>query len=69
MSMHGPAVASLLVGQRCGTAPGARLYYLATPDPGFDGRNQAEALDWVLEKNKSLPLQERIRVVYVSTSP
>ena len=25
-SMHGPAVASLLVGEWCGTAPGARLH-------------------------------------------
>jgi serine protease AprX len=68
-SMHGPAVASLLVGRNCGTAPGARLYFLATPDPGADARAQAEALDWVLKKNETLPAAERIRVVSVSASP
>lgn len=68
-SMHGPAVASLLVGQHCGTAPDARLYFLATPDPGNDARMHAEALDWVVEKNKNLPLAERIRAVSVSANP
>lgn len=30
-SMHGPAVASLLVGSNCGTAPDAKVYYAAAP--------------------------------------
>lgn len=30
-SMHGPAVASLLVGEHCGVAPGVELVYAATP--------------------------------------
>jgi subtilisin family serine protease len=68
-SMHGPAVVSLLVGRLCGTAPAARLYFLALPDPGRDARDYAEALDWVLEKNLTLPQAEKIRVVSVSSSP
>src|SRR5512140_1217342 len=60
-SMHGPAVASLLVGRQCGVAPGARLYFVATPDPGRDAKAEADALDWIIEKNKSLPTDERIR--------
>lgn len=68
-SMHGPAVASLLVGRQCGVAPGARLYFVATPDPGRDAKAEADALDWIIEKNKSLPTDERIRVVSVSANP
>ena len=68
-SMHGPAVASLLVGKNCGVAPGARLYFMATPDPGRDASNMAEALDWIVEKNKTLPKTDRIRAVSVSASP
>jgi subtilisin family serine protease len=69
VSMHGPAVVSLLVGRHCGTAPDARLYFLATPDPGRDARTHAEALDWVLDKNQTLPPMEKIRVVSVSAIP
>jgi serine protease AprX len=68
-SMHGPAVASLLVGKRCGTAPGARLYFVATPDPGGDAAREARGLDWILEQNRQLPPDQKIRVVSVSSSP
>ncbi len=30
-SMHGPAMTTQLVGNQCGTAPGARVYYAAVP--------------------------------------
>lgn len=68
-SMHGPAVVSLLLGDHCGTAPGARLYFVATPDPGGDSRWQARGLDWILEQNRELPPAQKIRVVSVSASP
>jgi hypothetical protein len=68
-SMHGPAVASLLVGEQCGTAPGARLYFVATPDPGGDSQWVARGLDWILEQNRQLPPAQKIRVVSVSSSP
>ena len=67
-SMHGPAVASLLVGRHCGTAPDASLYYVAVPDPGKDASEHAEALDWLIERNRALPDKEKIRVVSVSSA-
>lgn len=68
-SMHGPAVTSLLAGEQCGTAPGARLYFVATPDPGGDSQWEARGLDWILEQNRQLPSEQKIRVVSVSSSP
>jgi len=68
-SMHGPAVTSLLVGEQCGTAPGARMYFVAAPDPGGDATWQARGLDWILEQNRELPPAQKIRVVSVSASP
>jgi subtilisin family serine protease len=68
-SMHGPAVASLLVGANCGTAPDARVYYVAAPSWTADTAYQAKALDWVIEQNASLPASNKIRVVSVSAAP
>jgi serine protease AprX len=68
-SMHGPAVASLLVGVNCGTAPDARVYYVAAPSWTADTAYQAEALDWVIEQNASLPASNKIRVVSISAAP
>ena len=69
MSMHGPAVASLLVGTRCGTAPGARLYHVAAPSWTLDTAYQAKALDWLVEQNQSLPAGQTIRVISISAAP
>jgi serine protease AprX len=69
MSMHGPAVASLLVGTQCGTAPGARLYFVAAPSWSLDAAYKAKALDWLVEQNKSLPAGQKIRVISVSCAP
>jgi len=68
-SMHGPAVASLLVGNDCGTAPDAKLYYVAAPSWTKDTAYQAKALDWLVEQNEKLPASEKIRVVSVSAAP
>jgi hypothetical protein len=68
-SMHGPAVTSLLVGTNCGTAPGARVYYVAAPSWTKDTAYQAKALDWIVEQNERLPVSEKIRVVSVSAAP
>ena len=68
-SMHGPAVASLLVGVNCGTAPGARLYYGAVPSWKLDTAYYAKALDWIVAQNAQVPTQEKIRVVSVSAAP
>jgi serine protease AprX len=68
-SMHGPAVASLLVGKICGTAPDARLYYAAAPSWTKDTAYQAQALNWIIEQNKKQPASKKIRVVSVSAAP
>ena len=68
-SMHGPAVASMLVGSNCGTAPDARVYYAAVPMWKADSAYFAKALDWIISQNKKLPSSEKIRVVSVSASP
>jgi len=68
-SMHGPAVASLLAGNRMGAAPGVKIYYVAAPSWLADAAYYAKALDWILAQNRKLPKAERIRVVSVSAAP
>ncbi len=68
-SMHGPAVASLLVGENCGTAPGAKVFYVAAPSWTKDTAFQAQALNWIIEQNSKLPADGKIRVVSVSAAP
>jgi serine protease AprX len=68
-SMHGPAVTSLLVGENCGTAPGASVYYAAVPSWLTDAAYYADALNWIVAQNKTLPASEKIRVVSVSAQP
>ena len=68
-SMHGPAVASLLVGDSIGTAPGAKIYFVAVPDWSDDAKYWADALNWLVDKNKSLPEGKKIRAVSVSAAP
>jgi subtilisin family serine protease len=68
-SMHGPGVLSLLVGTKCGTAPGARVYHVAAPSWTADTAYQAKALDWIVEQNAKLPAKEKIRVVSISAAP
>jgi len=68
-SMHGPAVASLLVGNNIGTAPGAKLYYAAVPSWLADAEYYAKALDWIIEVNSTLSAKDKIRVVSVSAAP
>jgi serine protease AprX len=67
-SMHGPAVTSLLVGANCGTAPDARVYYVAARDMCYEV-DYAEGLEWIIEQNAKLPVSEKIRVVSVSAAP
>lgn len=68
-SYHGPAVASLLVGDSIGTAPDATLYYVAAPSWTKDAKYQADALNWILDKNLTLPASQKIRAVSVSGAP
>jgi len=65
VSMHGPAVVSLLVGKTCGVASRAELFYRATPS-GRDFDHKADALFDIIEFNRTLPPKDRIRVVSCS---
>ncbi len=68
-TIHGTAVTSLLVGTHCGTAPEARVFYVAAPSWTGNSAYYAEALGWIMEHNHGLPDSERIRVVSVSARP
>jgi serine protease AprX len=68
-SMHGPAVTSLLVGENIGTAPGARVYYVAAPSWKLDAQYYADALNWIVGENEKLADDQKIRVVSVSAAP
>lgn len=68
-SYHGPAVASLLVGDSIGTAPDAKMYFVAAPSWTKDAKYQADALNWIIDKNITLPVGEKIRAVSVSAAP
>jgi serine protease AprX len=63
---HGLACASILAGRSCGVAPGARLYYFAVPDNGANFLNYSKAVDRLVEINKGLPADQKIRLVSIS---
>lgn len=71
--MHGPAVASIAVGKTVGVAPSADLYFIATW-PGtrtggtfeYDFSYLAQAVRRILEINKTLPSNRKIRVISMS---
>jgi hypothetical protein len=72
--MHGPAVASIAVGKTVGVASGADLYFIAeehgrsTPGGGFEFELSplAQSIDRLVEVNKTLPQDRRIRVISIS---
>ncbi|MGE5350973.1 MAG: S8 family serine peptidase [Acidobacteriota bacterium] len=73
--MHGPAVASIAVGKTTGVAPKADLYYMATFGGTFNRETNeftrdysflAKAVRRILEINRQLPEQEKIRVISMS---
>jgi len=80
-AMHGPAVASIAVGKTVGVAPEADLYYIAEThvkddwersqgDDSLSARVDfaitAESIDRILEINRALPKERKIRVVSLS---
>jgi subtilisin family serine protease len=74
--MHGPAVASIAVGQTVGVAPQADLYFIADwfgtwSNAGvfeYDFSYLAQAVRRILEINKTLPRTHKIRVISISVS-
>ncbi len=73
-SMHGPAVASIAVGKTTGVAPEADLYYIAEwharPKTGggfeIELTPLAQAIDRIVEINRTLPPKRKIRVISIS---
>jgi hypothetical protein len=63
--MHGPGVASIAVGHSVGVAPAADLYYIATEN-FTDFSICAEAIERIIEINKTLPEDRKIRVLSMS---
>ncbi len=64
---HGMACASILAGKTCGVAPDAKLYYFSCPDT----RNKfsscyIDAIDKIIEINKTLPEKEKIKIASIS---
>ena len=75
--MHGPAVASIAVGKTVGVAPEADLYYIGawTVDWAPDMKNYtwnfnyyAQAVHRILEINRGLPEDRKIRVIAMQTN-
>ncbi len=71
--MHGPAVASIAVGKTLGVAPGADLYYIAETHGAMhrgefesDFTWLAQSIERILEINRSLPKEHKIRVISIS---
>lgn len=70
-SMHGCAVASIAAGRTVGVAPGSDLYFIAARLAGKEwGKRDftcaAQAVDRILELNRQLPPESRIRVISLS---
>lgn len=68
-SMHGPGVVSLLVGDSIGTAPGAKIYFVAAYGRINVDKYRVKALNWIIDKNSNLPEGEKIRAVSISAAP
>ncbi len=70
--MHGPAVASIAVGKNVGVAPQADLYYIATAMcnqgsyESIDFACLAQSVRRILEVNRQLPEDRKIRVLSMS---
>ncbi|OZV10629.1 hypothetical protein CIW83_19065 [Tissierella sp. P1] len=62
-SMHGPAVTSILLGENLGVAPDVNLYYIAHPPWLRNQTTHAEAIYRIIEINKTLPEDEKIKII------
>lgn len=71
--MHGSAVASIAVGKNVGVAPEAKLYYISANFSDYYKKNEpfnakifTEAIEYLLELNKTLPKEDKIFVIAMS---
>jgi len=68
-SMHGPAVTSLLAGENIGVAPNVNVFYASVPCWLGDAIYEIQAVKWIIEINKSLPKNKKIKFISVSAAP
>ena len=72
--IHGPTVASIAIGKDIGVAPDAKLYYIAETHGHFSANRNfefdasiiADCILRILDINKNLPENEKIRVISIS---
>lgn len=73
-SMHGSAVTSIAVGETCGVAPDARVYYISSTFGIFDTAGgykedltpMADSILHLIELNQVLPDDQKIKVISIS---
>jgi serine protease AprX len=66
--MHSAPIVSIAVGEHCGVAPAARVYYYAMRGTSMpDNKIYCDIIDGIIKSNKSVSTSERIRVVSIST--
>ncbi len=68
---HGPAVASIALGKTVGVAPEADLYFISGCSTGFStfwaaGHDYAQSIRRIIQINKNLPANRKIRVISMS---
>lgn len=61
--MHGSAVLSLIAGKNIGIAPEASVFFEANPAWLADQRTHAECIEKIIELNKTLPSNKKIKVL------
>ncbi|MEX0974289.1 MAG: S8 family serine peptidase [Bacillota bacterium] len=62
VNFHGTAITGILAGKN-GVAPGAHVYYYAIPNDDNAYATSAQAMDKIIELNRTLPAGEKIRIV------
>ena len=67
VNFHGAAITGILAGEH-GVAPDAKVHYFAIPNDDSAYTTSAQALDRIVELNKTLPDAEKIKVVAAAQS-
>lgn len=62
-SMHGPSVLSLMSGREIGVAPAASVYFVANPGWLTDQRTHADSIRKIIQINKQLASDKKIKVI------
>lgn len=65
--MHGSPVVSIAIGKNLGVAPDAALTYFAVPMWENSNLHYIAAINRIFELNKTLPINEKIRIISIST--